>query len=92
MAGRLPQRIIHNRGATVCFTLPTSPPIVYLVDDDTWFLCALSRRLRGPDYRVETFASAEQFLKCNLSEGTGCMVLDLQIPGPSGLELQEALA
>jgi FixJ family two-component response regulator len=67
------------------------PPIVYLVDDDPSFLRALSRRLRAADYRVETFASAEEFLKRGRSETTGCAVLDLQMPGLGGLDLQESL-
>jgi ActR/RegA family two-component response regulator len=106
-----------KRGATVRFTLPTSPPrkgeirmshetitpaqtegqhqcppIVYLVDDDLSFLRALSRLLRAADYRVQTFDSAEEFLNGERSEAVGCVVLDLQMPGPSGLELQETLA
>ena len=68
------------------------PPIVYLVDDDPSFLRALSRRLRAADYRVETFASAEEFLKRDRSETAGCAVLDLQMPGVDGLELQKSLA
>ena len=67
-------------------------PIVYLVDDDLSFLSALSRRLRAADYRVETFSSAEEFLTVRRSDVFGCAVLDLQMPGPGGLELQEALA
>jgi len=67
-------------------------PIVYLVDDDPSFLRALSRRLQAADYRVETFASAEEFLKCNRSEAAGCMVLELQIPGLDGLALQKLVA
>ena len=65
------------------------PSIVYLVDGDPSFLRALSRRLQAADYRVETFASAEEFLKCNRSEAAGCMVLELQIPGLDGLALQK---
>jgi hypothetical protein len=65
------------------------PPIVYLVDGDPSFLRAFSRRLQAADYRVETFASAEEFLKSNRSEAAGCMVLDLQIPGLGGLALQK---
>lgn len=68
------------------------PPIIYLVDDDPSFLRALSRRLRAADYQVETFASAEEFLTRRHSDAAGCAVLDLQMPGPGGLELQEALA
>jgi FixJ family two-component response regulator len=66
-------------------------PIIYLVDDDPSFLRALSRRLRAADYRVETFGSAEEFLTRRRSDAAGCAVLDLQMPGPGGLELQEAL-
>jgi len=55
------------------------PPIVYLVDDDPSFLRALSRRLRAADYRVKTFASADEFLKRDRSETSGCAVLDLQM-------------
>ena len=67
-------------------------PIIYLVDDDPSFLRALSRRLRTADYQVETFGSAEEFLTRRRSDAAGCVVLDLQMPGPGGLELQEALA
>jgi len=77
-----PQREIQHQGA----------PIIYLVDDDPSFLRALSRRLRAADYQVETFASAEEFLTRRRSDADGCAVLDLQMPGPGGLELQEALA
>jgi FixJ family two-component response regulator len=67
-------------------------PIIYLVDDDPFFLRALSRRLRAADYQVETFGSAEEFLTRRRSDVAGCAVLDLRLPGPGGLELQEALA
>jgi FixJ family two-component response regulator len=63
-----------------------------LVDDDPSFLRALSRRLQAADYQVETFASAEEFLSRRHSEAAGCAVLDLQMLGASGLQLQEALA
>jgi FixJ family two-component response regulator len=63
-----------------------------LVDNDPSFLRALSRRLRAADYQVETFGSAEEFLTRRRSDAAGCAVLDLQMPGPGGLELQEALA
>jgi two-component system response regulator FixJ len=62
------------------------------VDDDPSFLSALSRRLRVAGYQVECFSSAEEFLKRRRSDARGCALLDLQMPGPGGLELQEALA
>lgn len=67
-------------------------PIIYLVDDDPSFLRALSRRLRAADYQVEAFGSAAEFLRNRRSEPAACLVLDLQMSGPSGLELQEMLA
>ena len=68
-------------------------PIIYLVDDDPSFLRALSYRLQAADYQVEVFGSAAEFLsRRRRLEAAGCAVLDLQMPGPSGLELQEALA
>jgi FixJ family two-component response regulator len=67
-------------------------PIVYLVDDDPSFLRALSHRLQAAGYRVEAFGSAEEFLARRLSDAPACAVIDLQIPGPGGLGLQEALA
>ena len=76
-----PQSEMQHQGA----------PIIYLVDDDPSFLRALSRRLQAADYRVETFGSAEEFLTRRCSDAAGCAVLDLQMPGPGGLELQEAL-
>ena len=66
--------------------------IIYLVDDDPSFLRALSRRLQAGGYKVESFASAEEFLAHPRSEFSGCVVLDLQMPGPGGLELQDVLA
>jgi FixJ family two-component response regulator len=77
-----PQSEIQRQGA----------PIVYLVDDNPSFLRALSRRLRAADYQVEAFGSAKEFLTRRRSDAAGCAVLDLQMPGPGGLELQEALA
>jgi FixJ family two-component response regulator len=67
-------------------------PVIYLVDDDPSFLRALSRRLRGEGYEVECFDSVEEFLGRRRSEIPACAVLDLQMPGPGGLELQETLA
>ncbi|HEY1477430.1 MAG TPA: response regulator [Chthoniobacterales bacterium] len=72
--------------------LPQRAPNIYLVDDDLSFLRALFRRLRAADYQVEAFGSAEEFLSRRRSEAAACVVLDLQMSGSGGLELQEALA
>jgi RNA polymerase sigma factor (sigma-70 family) len=69
-----------------------SAQVIYLVDDDPSFLRALSRRLRAEGYEVECFDSVEEFLGRSRSDIPACAVLDLQIPGSGGLELQETLA
>jgi FixJ family two-component response regulator len=70
----------------------TGAAISYLVDDDPSFLRALSRRLGAAGYQVECFSAAEEFLAYPRSDIPGCAVVDLQLPGPGGLELQESLA
>jgi len=70
---------------------PTNP-IIYIVDDDPSFLPAVSRLLRAVGYAVRTFASPSEFLKAAASASAGCVVLDLQMPELTGLEIQDALA
>jgi FixJ family two-component response regulator len=66
-------------------------PLVYVVDDDASFLMAVSRLLRAAGYAVRTFARVKEFLS-EPTDTHGCVIADLQMPGLSGLELQEALA
>lgn len=65
-------------------------PVVHVVDDDPSFLRAVSRRLEAAGFTVEAFASAEAFLARSM-RSPGCVVLDLRMPGASGLDVQEAL-
>ena len=62
-------------------------PTVFLVDDDASVRKSLSRLLRSADLQVETFASAHDFLTREHSEGNGCLVLDIRMPGLSGTDL-----
>jgi FixJ family two-component response regulator len=66
-------------------------PTVYLVDDDPDLLKALERLLESVGLRAATFPSARQVLEGYDSDAPGCLVLDLALPGLSGLELQRAL-
>lgn len=66
-------------------------PTVHIVDDDADMRVALARLLRAEGYEVRTHASAGDFLLEPPGAGPGCVLLDLQMPGPSGLELQQAL-
>ncbi len=70
-----------------------SPPgaVVFVVDDDPSMLRALARLLKASGRDVEAFASPREFLARPAHDGPGCLVLDLKMPGLSGLEVQEAL-
>jgi two-component system, LuxR family, response regulator FixJ len=70
----------------------TSVPIVRIVDDDASFLKAIARLLRASGFEVKTFASAAEFLTQPERDSPGCVLVDLQMPGLSGLDLQEELA
>ena len=65
---------------------------VHVIDDDVAVLNALARLLGAAGLPVQTFASAKEFFAQHSPEQRGCLVLDLLLPGASGLEVQEALA
>ena len=65
---------------------------VCVVDDDQSFLRSIQRLLRAAGYTVEIFLSPEDYLLSSASRAPGCLVLDLHMPGVSGLEVQQALA
>jgi FixJ family two-component response regulator len=67
-------------------------PVVYVVDDDEGMRTALCRLLEAAGYEARPYASAGDFLLAEAIDGPGCVLLDLKLPGPSGLDLQEALA
>ena len=65
---------------------------VYIVDDDSAVRESLGDLLRSLDYEVALYGSAADFLKVDLPDVPACLVLDVRLPGTSGLELQEYLA
>ncbi len=64
---------------------------VIVIEDDESMRSALARLIRSVGLRVQTFSSAQEFLGSPLPEGPSCMVLDIRLPGMSGLQLQETL-
>jgi FixJ family two-component response regulator len=71
---------------------PISSPPVFVVDDDASIRRALTRLIKSAGYQVNTFASARDFLESGWhSESPGCLVLDVRMPGLSGLDLQREL-
>ena len=69
------------------------PSVVYIVDDDVSFQTAIRRRLQLAGYEVQIYSSAEQFLdqQPNDNNRSGCLLLDVRIPGLSGPQLQGRL-
>jgi len=65
---------------------------VYIVDDEEPMRNALRRMLVAADIKVECFASASEFLGTDVDSRRGCVLLDIAMPGMSGLELQASLA
>jgi len=65
--------------------------LIYVVDDDPSVGRALERLMRSAGYEVRTFTSALGFLDDGMPEASACLVLDVNMPGLNGLELQEYL-
>ena len=87
-AGRRSVRIAFKWGKRV--TQPGA--VIHIVDDDESFRTALSRLLRAAGYEAREYASATQFLSDSGPREPGCVLLDVRMPGTSGLEMQEELA
>ena len=66
-------------------------PVVLLVDDDPDFRDSVARLLRTVGRETRQFSSVADFLKADPSDGPTCLVLDVRMPGRSGLDLQREL-
>ena len=72
-------------------TLPKTG-IIAIVDDDEPLREALGSVMKAAGFSARTFASAEEFLACDDCDETACLILDVRLPGMSGIELQRRLA
>src|SRR5918997_1006813 len=72
--------------------MPEDNPCVYVVDDDRSIRDSLRNLIRSVGLNVQTFASAQEFLTSPRPHTPSCLVLDVQLPGLSGLDLQRELA
>jgi FixJ family two-component response regulator len=70
----------------------TGSPIVHVVDDDAPTALAMARLLDAAGFKVRTFANADDFLARFELNTAGCVILDVRMPGASGLDLQVAIA
>lgn len=68
--------------------MPDVTPIVFVVDDDVSVRESLELLIKSAGWQPETFASAQEFLARSRPTGPCCLVLDVTLPGLSGLELQ----
>lgn len=73
-------------------TMPHDQQIAYVIDDDSTIRDGLSSLLRSVDIAVETFGSTGDFLKSKRHDIPACLILDVRLPGMSGLEFQEELS
>jgi FixJ family two-component response regulator len=69
-----------------------SRPIVFVVDDDPAVSVSMKRLIRSLGLEVQTFSSAQDFLRTKRPDAPGCLVLDVRLPDLSGLDLQQELA
>ena len=66
-------------------------PEIYVVDDDASIRKSIERLIRSAGFKVSVFASAEEFLEHDSYKYPGCLILDVRMPGMSGIELQREL-
>ncbi len=69
----------------------STAPVIHVVDDDDSLRAALLRLIGAAGFEARGYASAGDFLLQPPPEGPGCLLLDLRMPGPSGVDLQTAL-
>jgi len=67
-------------------------PTVFIIDDDSSVREGVADLLRSIGLQVQSFASPQEFLDSKRPDAPGCLILDVRLPGPSGLELQGMLA
>jgi FixJ family two-component response regulator len=71
---------------------PADTPTVNIVDDDDLVRASIQGMLKSVGLRSEAFATPQEFLQSKRSDGPNCLILDVQLPGLSGLDFQQALA
>jgi FixJ family two-component response regulator len=71
---------------------PRAQPVVFIIDDDESLRGGLERLLRSVGLRSETFATTLEFTRSKLPDAASCLLLDVRLPGMSGLDFQTELA
>jgi FixJ family two-component response regulator len=71
---------------------PATAPTVFVIDDDDLVRSSIQGMLKSVGLRSEAFGTAQEFLRSNRTDGPSCLVLDVRLPGVSGLDFQRELA
>jgi two-component system, LuxR family, response regulator FixJ len=90
-AGRFRRRFDEGMTMTTVAHAAPRPPTVYLIDDNADLRESLAALLEASGYSPRCFATAEEFLAKGLIERPACAIVDLRLPGMSGLDLQKKL-
>ncbi len=85
-------RIVPGAGSGGERSMPEGDALVFVVDDDPAIRDALQSLIQSVGLRAQTFGSAKEFLESHRPDAPACLVLDVQLPGLSGLDLQRELA
>src|SRR6266851_3562403 len=71
---------------------PSDAPMVFVIDDDDLVRAAIQGMLKSVGLQSQTFATAQDFLRSQQTDGPSCLVLDVRLPGINGLDFQRELA
>src|ERR1700679_2212323 len=83
---------IHSAAGRRCRRMKEPDPIVFVIDDDALIRDGIQSLIRSVGLRVETFASAHDFMLAKRPDAPACLILDVRMPGLSGLDLQRELS
>ena len=72
--------------------MSNSAPVIYIIDDDLSFRRSVEFLIQSVGHKVQSFSSAEEFLKSSYPDAPSCLILDVRMPGLSGLDLQRKLS
>jgi FixJ family two-component response regulator len=83
--------ITRNAPPSAQAAAAATEPCIYIVDDDQSVRDALSSLFRSVGYKVQLYGATAEFMQAKRSDGNSCLVLDIRLPGASGLDLQTHL-
>jgi RNA polymerase sigma factor (sigma-70 family) len=83
--------LLHRAKESGQKRMSSAIPVVFIIDDDAGVRASMQRLLKSVGLRSEAFAAAQDFLQRTPPDGPSCIILDVRLPGISGLELQRKL-